>query len=419
MLNYLKNCILQSTSLRVSLLPVARKTKIFVSVMRNWLGHYLLFGKGPDEKSGAEKKSERTLREQQWASRILQDVFFSTESQDAKNLFVIVLPEHPAMTGGLLSLFTIAQTVKTLKNRHNYHVLLMTFPNKEDITYLRQLNFKNNEIVFRFSQITRCQNADQIYLLLPEYSAANFIKNLDTPTLEFLKTRQKLFINILNQNIMLMPKPSSLEPLRRLAHGFSQSVAHHAYFGQSFSDFFNLSTILLPPHLDMSAYPPLSFENKEKLIIYSPDESPFKKPVLEAIASQLPDYELREIRNITYDQFMDLATRCCFSITFGEGFDGYLVQPMHQQGIAFAVYNKNFFPSEDFLNFYNIFPSGDAMISGIVDKIRTLENDAELYRKTNRATMSIYESLYTKQDYLNRIERLIHRDFDLYPAPPS
>jgi hypothetical protein len=59
------------------------------------------------------------------------------------------------------------------------------------------------------------------------------------------------------------------------------------------------------------------------------------------------------------------------------------------------------------------------MISGIVDKIRTLENDAELYRKTNRATMSIYESLYTKQDYLNRIERLIHRDFDLYPAPPS
>jgi hypothetical protein len=349
----------------------------------------------------------------------LQDALFPDPAQKAKNLMVIVIPELTTMSGGQFSLFSIANAANFLKTRHEYCILLMTFPNKENLTYLRQPNFKNNETVFRFSQITRCINADRVYLHIHEYVSSFFIDRLDAPILDYLKTRENLFINILNQNIMYMPSTIELQALRDLAHGVSQSVAHHAYSGQFFANLYNLPTLLLPAYADLSEYPAISFEKKEKLIIYSPDDSAFKKPVLEAISSQMPDYELREISNITFDQFMDLATRCRFSITFGEGFDGYLSQPMHQNGIGFAVYNREFFPSEELLNFYNIFPTGDAMITGIVKKMRALESDSDLYNATNRAMMDVYESLYSKQDYLNRIERLIHRDFDLYPSPTS
>ncbi len=386
--------------------------------MRMRLGHYLLFGYVPQNWVDLEN-SDRTQKKRQWATHVLQDALFPEPAQKAKNLMVIVIPEFTTMSGGLFSLFSIANAANLLKNRHAYYVLLMTCPNRENLTYLRQQNFKNNETVFRFSQITRCINADRVYLHIPEYASSFFVNHLDAVTLDYLKKRKNLFVNILNQNIMHMPSTAELQALRDLAHGVSQSVAHHAYFGQFFANLYNLPTLLLPAYSDLSEYPAISFEKKEKLIIYSPDDSAFKKPVLEAISSLMPDYELREIRNITFDQFMELATRCRFSITFGEGFDGYLCQPMVQNGIGFAVYNKEFFPSEKMLNFYNVFPTGDAMITGIVKKMRTLENDSDFYRATNRAMMDVFESLYSKQDYLNRIERLIHRDFDLYPSPTS
>ena len=414
MLKFFKRYILRRPRLKVFLLPVALRTHKLISDIRMWLGHYLLFGRAP-QNWDARENSDRTQQEQQWATCILQDALFPNAAMEAKNLLVIVIPEYTAMSGGLYSLFSIANAANLMKNRHSYHVILMTFPNRRNLTYLRQHNFKNNETVFRFSQINRCINADRVYLHIPEYGAADFIDLLDATTIEFLKTRKNLFINILNQNIMYMPTTAALQPLRDLAQGVSQSVAHHAYFGQSFADSYMLPTLLLPAYTDLSEYPAITFEEKEKLIIYSPDDSAFKRPVLEAISSQMPDYELREIRNITFDQFMHLATRCRFSITFGEGFDGYLIQPMQQNGIGFAVYNKEFFPSEKLLNFYNIFSTGDAMVAGIVEKMRVLESNADLYRTTNRAMMDVHEELYSRQDYLNRIERLIHRDFDLYP----
>ena len=418
MIKALKNYILRRPRLRALLAPVVRRIRNPISPMRMRLGHYLLFGYAPQNWDDLEN-SDRTQKKQQWATHVLQDALFPNSAQKAKNLMVIVIPELTTMSGGLFSLFSIANAANLLKNRHAYHVLLMTLPNRKNLTYLRQQNFKNNETVFRFSQIIRCNNADRVYLHIPEYSAAFFINFIDTPTLDYFMKLNNLFINILNQNIMHMPSTAELQGLRDLAHGVSQSVAHHAYSGQSFANLYNLPTLLLPAYADLSEYPAISFEKKEKLIIYSPDDSAFKKPVLEAISNLMPDYELREIRDFTFDQFMELATRCRFSITFGEGFDGYLSQPMHQNGIGFAVYNKEFFPSENLLNFYNIFPTGDAMITGIVKKMRTLENDSDFYRATNRAMMDVFESLYSKQDYLNRIERLIHRDFDLYPSPTS
>ncbi|WP_217361258.1 hypothetical protein [Ruegeria arenilitoris] len=349
------------------------------------------------------------------AKYMVQDNAFKQSLENAEKILVILIPEHNEMSGGIFSFFSIANAAYKLRHRHNFEIVLMTRPNKMGETYLRQRNFRNSEDVFRFEQIVRCKNAKTVYINIPEYAAPEFVDSLNNETLEYLETRDNLFINILNQKTDIMPEPCEYEDLRALSDQLTQSVAHHAYFGQSFADHYGTPMLLLPAYTDLSNYEAVPQQEKEKLIIYSPDEAPWKQKVLDVLAAGLPDYELLKIEGITFDAFMDLASKCRYSVTFGEGFDGYLAQPIYQGGVAFAVYNDEFFPSERLRDFYNIFQSEEEMVQCIVDRIHRMDEDPELYRLANDKMMTVYDDLYSRDDYLRRIEMLIKREFELQP----
>lgn len=350
------------------------------------------------------------------AMRLIQDYNFPVSAEEAENIFVVVIPEYNMMGGGVYSLFSIASAVYKLRFKHNYEVLLMTRPNKRRSTYIRQKHFRTDIDVFRLEQIVRCQKAKNVYLHIAEYMIPDIVARLNKETLNYLRSRAHLFVNILNQNIDLMPKPEKLSDLRTLCEQLTQSVAHHAYFSQSVADKYNTPLLLLPAYTDLSNYPSISEEKKQKLIIYSPDEASWKKALLERLVKELPDYELREIRGITFDKFMDLATICRYSITFGEGFDGYLAQPVYQGGVGFAIYNERFFPSDSMRGFINIFESEDDILSNIIHRIREMDKDPDLYKETNRKMMDVYNRLYSWQGYLLSIEALIKRDFEIMPS---
>jgi hypothetical protein len=377
--------------------------------------HYIACGKAEGRSLGTDDVLDSPRLRRQ-APRLVQDMTFPLDVEKAEALFVILVPEHNTMSGGIYSFFSIAAAVHNLRHKHNYRVLVMTRPNSANLTYMRQSNFRNCEDVFRFDQIIRCQNAREVYLHIPEYAVAGFMESLSTRTLVYLRSRERLHINILNQNIQLMPERRLFEDLRGIATRLTQSVAHHAYFGQEFADRYDLPTLLLPAYTDLSAYTPIELEEKEKLIIYSPDESACKEAVLNSIKTGLPQYRLVEIRDITFDKYMDLATRCRFSISFGEGFDGYVAQPTYQNGIGFAVYNEDFFPSAKLRDLPNIFSSDDDMIENIVPRIKEFEADPAHYRRVNSFMKSVYDQLYSKADYLMRIEMLVNQQFEVFPS---
>lgn len=361
------------------------------------------------------KRRKRTKRASK-AMRLIQDYNFPASAEEAENILVILIPEYNVMGGGIYSLFSIASAAYKLRHKHNYEILVMTRPNKRKLTYTRQKHFRTDIDVFRFEQIVRCKKAKTVYLHIAEYLVPDIVSRFNNKTLNYLKSRANLFVNIMNQNIDLMPKPNELNNLRLLCQQLTQSVAHHAYFTQSVADKYNTPLFLLPAYTDLSNYAAIPIEEKQKLIIYSPDEAEWKKPLLEHLAKELPDYELREIRGITFDKFMDLATTCRYSITFGEGFDGYLAQPIYQGAIGFAVYNERFFPSCSFKGFANIFDSEDSIISEIVDKIKDMDKDFDFYKKTNKQMMDVYNQLYSRDDYLASIEALIRRDVGIMPS---
>ncbi|MEJ0075843.1 MAG: hypothetical protein WDO17_10405 [Alphaproteobacteria bacterium] len=377
--------------------------------------HYIVDGRA-NGRPGAQIKNLRNDYLWSRAPHRMQDITFPRRIQNAAALFVIIVPEHNTMSGGIYSFFSIAKAVYDLRHKHSYEVVLMTRPNKYDLTYLRQNNFRNYEDVFRFEQITRCGAAKEIYLNIPEYAAPDFIASMTAEQREYLRSRDRVYVNILNQNVELMPDRERLEDLRGFAVELTQSVAHHAYFSQAHADRYHLRTLLLPAYTDLSGYKKIGRREKEKLIIYSPDEIwPHREPVLNNLREYLPDYKMMEIRDITFDEFMSLATRCMFSITFGEGFDGYLSQPIHQGGMGFAVYREEYFPSRSIRDLPNIFSSGQDMIENIVARIRAFESDDALYRNTNKAMMNIYENLYSKDDYVRKILKLVKREFELAP----
>jgi hypothetical protein len=55
------------------------------------------------------------------------------------------------------------------------------------------------------------------------------------------------------------------------------------------------------------------------------------------------------------------------------------------------------------------------MIDNIVARISSFERDETLCRDTNKSMMEIYNALYSKDDYMKRIEKLLKRDFDIFP----
>jgi hypothetical protein len=102
----------------------------------------------------------------------------------------------------------------------------------------------------------------------------------------------------------------------------------------------DLPRLLLPAYTDLSGYEPIEFEEKGKLIIILQILPAYRKAGL---------YRLLEIRSI--DKFVDLGTRCRFSISFGEGFYGYVAQPIIRTGSALRYTRNSFFPSAGFVPF--------------------------------------------------------------------
>jgi hypothetical protein len=348
-------------------------------------------------------------------NKLIQQHTFPAEVKSAKRLLVLLVPEHNAMSGGIFSIFSITDQLRRLKRFHGYEVVLMTRPNGEGETYFRNTNFRNPENVYRFSQLLQCTDVEELYLQIPEYATAHFCDDLSRQELAYLSGRT-VFVNILNQNIQLMPEAAQLSPLKNLAKEVTQSVAHHAYFSQDMANKYGIPTLLLPAYTDLSSYPGCGFADKEKLIIYSLDKAEHKERCLAKIAAELPDYKLIEIKDITFDRFMDLATRCMFSITFGEGFDGYLAQPTLQGGVGFAVYNDDFFPSPHFKDYENIFGSGEEMVNRICDVMRKLAGNQAAYTDLNKRFAAEYDSLYSFGDYVERVKKLSLREFELFPS---
>ena len=338
-----------------------------------------------------------------------QDLYDLTALQQAQKLIVFLIPNIKMMTGGIQSIYSICKYSREICP--DALCLISTHPGK--FTYSHNDFFKNDEQIFRWEQIIEnAKNAKEIIIHVPEYFAGKFYKSLKKADIKFLKGIENLQINIINQNIELMPAPSEIKDLFKLTNNITQTIGHHRYATQEVCDKWQIPAHFLSVHIDLSGYKSYPFEEKEKIIVLSPDNAPYKEAVIEKLKNELPDFKLVTVENMTFDEYMDLIARAYFVISFGEGFDGYFNQPEYVGSLGFAVYNDVFFPNQSWSKLNNVYNSAEEMLKKLGFDLINLLNNQNLYYQTLTQKKERLDKLYSSQILKENLIKFYNHNYE-------
>lgn len=336
-----------------------------------------------------------------------QDLYDLTALQQAQKLIVFLIPNIKMMTGGIQSIYSICKYSREICP--DALCLISTHPGK--FTYSHNDFFKNDEQIFRWEQIIEnAKNAKEIIIHVPEYFAGKFYKSLKKADIKFLKGIKNLQINIINQNIELMPAPAKIKDLFKLTNNITQTIGHHRYATQEVCDKWQIPAHFLSVHIDLSGYKSYPFEEKEKIIVLSPDNVPYKEAVIEKLKNELPDFKLVTVENMTFDEYMDLIARAYFVISFGEGFDGYFIQPVFVGTLGIAMYNNRFFPDETWKEFGNVYENSTDFIYDLISNLKSFIGNQEYYYSLVDKMREKFKNLYNEKYFIENLKKIYNQD---------
>lgn len=349
-------------------------------------------------------------------ARLQQNSYPLHEIQQAKKIIVFLLPEHPVRSGGILSIFNLC--LMTKKIVHDATVVLATLPSFT--TYARLTWFDNDEKIYRFSQIFNDHLlATEVYIHIPEYLSDKFYSSLSDRNIKYLKTLPHLHINILNQNIKLMPERPQLEGLFYLTAQVTQTTAHASYTSQQLCDRWGMPlhhfSAILPNPLVGRTLP--SFEEKAARlqIFLSPDAHPAKELLQDAIKRGLPGCKITTVKDMTYSAYFSLISEAMFVMTFGEGFDAYFTQPSFVGTVSFSVFNEDFFPSRSWKDLENVFDSYDEAVTSIAQVMNTLLHNKLKYTSLVKKNRAMLDTIYSQDRVEFGIQRFYQHNYDFVP----
>ena len=339
-----------------------------------------------------------------------QNLYDLRELKRAKIIIVFLIPSEVFVGGGIMAIFDFAKHSRTVVK--DSFVAICTMPGR--VTHSKNSFFPNDERIYRFEQIIKNVNiSGRLILHVPEIICERFYKKLSFEAKEFLMKVNDLQINIMNQNNQLMSSPDKLISLTNLTKNVTLTTGFNKYTTQEICDNNGFPLYLLLPDWegDYSNFYK-SFSDKHDIIYYSPDPHERKQEILEYLQSMLPSFTFVEIKNMKYLDFLRLAGKSKFSITFGEGFDAYWCRILCVGGIGFAVYNEEFFSSDNYLSLINVFSSWDDLKENIHSVITDLLNDEEKYKDSVKLVYNEIAKEYSTKITLKCLE-------DFYDKKPT
>ena len=339
----------------------------------------------------------------------IQNGYDLTPLKSAKKMILFLTPSQMKISGGVMSIYSLCEVSRELNP--DFCCILSTYPN-DKYTYASNDYFYNNEKIYRFSQIVdNCKNLESLMIHIPDYYAKYFYGDLKNKEKRFLSSVKNLHINILNQNIDLMAEPQDLESLFKLTTNVTQTTAHDRYATQEVCNKWQIPTHLFLAMWDMSKYKKRFFEEKEKIIVLSPDENENKEAIVSNLKEKLADWQFVTVENMTFAEYMDLISKAFFTVTFGEGFDGYFNQPLSVGSLSFAVYNDEFFPDKSWKELDNVYSSFEEMKEKIAGDMKRLLSDSNKYNETVQKSKEKKEELYSKEKFMKNLRNFYAENY--------
>jgi hypothetical protein len=361
------------------------------------------------------KNSYRLIRYPQQRKKVLREIGIKRKQDvlikqkfDAKaeNIIVFLVPGcnwetgKDEISGGVMSIVSLCEETAAIKELHHAETIMCTFPG--DHLMIRHGMFENNIPVFRFSQLRDFFTAAKNILIhVPEFLAAGFSDYLSKKRRNFFLNAERVHINIMNQNIRLMPGAEIINELQKQSSRVTITTAHDKYCNKQQREIFGVPIHKFSVWISPEQYFFTGWEDKENLIVVSPDDHPRKHQVLDLLRS-IPGLEVRIIKNLGYEDYKKLISRARWSLTFGEGLDGYFIEPVFSGAISFAVYNELFF-TRDFKELSTVYDSIDLLEEKIVGDINKFESDLQLFNATQQAQFELCSRYYSKERYRENI----------------
>lgn len=343
----------------------------------------------------------------------------------AEKLIIMLVPDGDIINGGVLSLVSIYKEFTRLKNIHGCEVLAATNNYNCETYFLNFTNFKNQMQIFDLKTIfDEVPNIKELHFHLPELFIDGFLNDFENKwSLNhkqiFLNT-DKTSMNILNQNIVLMPEVSSIQKLKNIfGDEITMTMAHKQYANQDMKDKYEIPVHYLSSWFNPVPYDVKEFKNKKNLILFSPDElsrtniqtKNSKQDLIHSIQKKFPDFEIKIIKKLKYDDYKALVSDAKFMITLGEGLDGYYVENVMCGGISFAVYNTDFFTPE-YDNLQTVYKSIDQLFERINIDIQDFNTNPDAFKAYNTVQKEIIEREYSYEKYQKRVEDFILGNYD-------
>lgn len=358
------------------------------------------------------KKQVREFSIKSRQNKLLTGLF----EKNSKNLVIFLVPGadwatgKDKISGGILSIVSICEETETLRDIHHSETLLCTIRGQHLL--LKHETFANKTPVFRFGQVPGYfTHAENVLIHIPEFLVETFLSSLQTLDNRWLKQCKNIHFNIMNQNISLMPVPEVINRLKNLSSKITITTAHQKYCNDSIRRHYGVPIHKLSVWISPEKYGFKKWSEKKNLMVISPDAHPEREKVINHL-SRIEGLELRVIQNLTYEQYKDLIATAKWSLTFGEGLDGYFIEPVFSGAISFAVYNEEFF-TPDFRELTTVYDSFDSMVEDIAKRIQVLDTD-DNFTRYNLEQFELCAKYYSHESYRKNIEQF-YRGIYTYP----
>lgn len=325
-------------------------------------------------------------------------------------LVVFFIPPSKIVNGGIMSIFSLCKESRAFLTSKDLSVVSV-FPGTK--SYRNNDLFENSEYIYEFTELLKKYPETQSILLhIPEYA----IKDVSRELPNYIPPTIKVSINVLNQNIDMMPTVGDFANLLISSSEITQTTAHAKYATKELASKYATPLMHLSVFIDPEQYKKVAYPNKDKVILYSPDGYESKDSILTTLHQALPDYKIKEIKDLTYAEYKKAIQKARYVITFGEGLDGYLIESCFSGSVAMSVFNERFFPSKDFAEVGGIYKNYKEMAKKIASDISSMDTDPALYSKHQSDMEVLLKAIYDKSIYLKNLKRFYASKFNFIPT---
>jgi hypothetical protein len=296
-----------------------------------------------------------------------------TGAMCSSKVIIFLLPGSEFICGGILSIFSLYRFSRDLTTEHNAKVLMCFYPGEARCKWRYQIVDSSITVYPLWLIFATCLQTTQMQLHVPEYALQEIVKRLGRRRLEKLRLSHGLQMNILNQNVLLMPPDAFIECLWKQLPELTCTTAHPNYTTMEYRRRWGTPLHHLPAWTYPNEPVVSGYEEKRDLLIVSPDSSPHREAVLRKISTALPQLQIRIIERMPFEEYLNLAQVAKWSLTFGEGLDDYFIGTFYRGGVGFAVFNQEFFTSE-FKGLRTVYPNWETLAARIIGEIESLDN---------------------------------------------